>query len=123
MTFVSRSKDIIRRGGVTIVPADIEAVLRRHPRIRDIAAIGVPDPRLGERACACVITADGEDMTLDEITRFLEQQAFPRYSWPEQVVVCRDFPRTPSLKVKKNVLREWVLATLTERGSGAQNDA
>jgi len=123
MTFVSRSKDIIRRGGVTIVPADIEAVLRRHPRIRDIAAIGVPDQRLGERACACVITADGKDMALDEITRFLEQQAFPRYSWPEQVVVCRDFPRTPSLKVKKNVLRERVLGTLTERGSGSQNDA
>jgi len=123
MTFVSRSKDIIRRGGVTIVPAEIEAVLRRHPRVRDIAAIGVPDQRLGERACACVITSDGEDMTLEEITRFLEQQAFPRYSWPEQVVACRDFPRTLSLKVKKNELRERVLATLTGSSRGAQNDA
>jgi acyl-CoA synthetase (AMP-forming)/AMP-acid ligase II len=110
MTFVTRSKDIIRRGGVTITPADIEAALRPHPRISDVAVIGLPDLRLGERACACVITCDGQDMTLQEVTDFLQTRAFARYLWPESVVACESFPRTPSLKVQKNELRKQVLA-------------
>jgi acyl-CoA synthetase (AMP-forming)/AMP-acid ligase II len=110
MTFVTRSKDIIRRGGVTITPADIETALRGHPRIADVAVIGLPDPRLGERACACVITRDDEDMSLSDITDFLGGIAFARYLWPEAVVICQSFPRTPSLKVQKNELRRQVLA-------------
>jgi non-ribosomal peptide synthetase component E (peptide arylation enzyme) len=110
MTFVTRSKDIIRRGGVTITPADIEAALRPHPRISDVAVIGLPDPRLGERACACVITRDGRDIALQELTDFLQTRAFARYLWPESVVACDSFPRTPSLKVQKNELRKQVLA-------------
>ena len=110
MTFVTRSKDIIRRGGVTITPADIETALRPHPRISDVAVISVPDLRLGERACACVITRDGRDISLQELTDFLEKTAFARYLWPEFVVTCESLPRTPSLKVQKNELRKQVLA-------------
>jgi acyl-CoA synthetase (AMP-forming)/AMP-acid ligase II len=110
LTFVTRSKDIIRRGGVTITPADIEAALRPHPRISDVAIIGLPDPRLGERACACVITRDGQDISLHELTDFLATQAFARYLWPESAVTCASFPRTPSLKVQKNELRRQILA-------------
>lgn len=115
MTFVTRSKDIIRRGGVTISPADIEAALTQHSRVSDVAVIGLPDSRLGERACACVITRDGQDISLQDLTNFLEKKAFPRYLWPESVVTCETFPRTPSLKVQKNELRKQVLA----RGQGA----
>lgn len=110
MTFVTRSKDVIRRGGVTITPADIETALRPHPRISDVAVIGLPDPRLGERACACVITRDGQGISLQELTDFLQANAFARYLWPESVVTCEKFPRTPSLKVQKNELRKQVLA-------------
>lgn len=109
MTFLGRSKDIIRRGGVTIVPAEVEAALRPHPRIADVAVIGLPDPRLGERTCACVIVRDGKDMSLAEIVEFLERKSFARYLWPEHVAVCESFPRTPSLKVQKNELRKQVL--------------
>jgi len=59
-----------------------------------------------------VITRDGKDMALAEITDFLQRQAFARYLWPEHVAVCSSFPRTPSLKVKKNEL----LKQLLERG-------
>jgi len=111
-TFVSRSKDIIRRGGVTITPADVETALRPHPRVADVAVIALPDPRLGERACACVITKDGKDITLSELTSFLEARGFARYLWPEHVAVCERFPRTPSLKVQKNELRKQVLESL-----------
>jgi cyclohexanecarboxylate-CoA ligase len=109
LTFVSRSKDIIRRGGVTITPADVETALRPHPRIADVAVVALPDPRLGERACACVITRDGGDIELAELTQFLQAKAFPRYQWPEFVERFEVFPRTPSLKVQKPELRRQVL--------------
>jgi non-ribosomal peptide synthetase component E (peptide arylation enzyme) len=111
-TFISRSKDIIRRGGVTITPSEVETALRPHPRVADVAVIALPDPRLGERACACVITRDGKDITLSELTAFLEARGFARYLWPEHVTVCESFPRTPSLKVQKNELRQQILARL-----------
>ncbi len=111
-TFVSRSKDIIRRGGVTITPSEVESALRPHPRVADVAVIALPDPRLGERACACVITKDGKDITLSELTEFLEKRGFARYLWPEHVTLCDSFPRTPSLKVQKNELRKQILARL-----------
>jgi acyl-CoA synthetase (AMP-forming)/AMP-acid ligase II len=112
MTFVSRSKDIIRRGGITITPSDIETVLRTHPRIADVAVIALPDPRFGERPCACVITRDSQDMSLQEITHFLASVEFAKYLWPEVVQRCESFPRTPSLKVKKNELRALVMREL-----------
>jgi cyclohexanecarboxylate-CoA ligase len=112
MTFLTRSKDIIRRGGVTITPADVEAALRPHPRLADVAVIGLPDARLGERTCACVITRDGQDVGLQDLTEFLEAKGFARYQWPEAVVRCESFPRTPSLKVQKKELRRHVLADL-----------
>jgi cyclohexanecarboxylate-CoA ligase len=115
LTFVTRSKDIIRRGGVTITPADVEAALRPHPLIADVAVIALPDPRLGERACACIISRGGSALDLGELTSFLEARSFPRYLWPEFVVMCDEFPRTPSLKVQKPELRRRVLAQLQDR--------
>jgi non-ribosomal peptide synthetase component E (peptide arylation enzyme) len=116
LTFVSRAKDILRRGGVTITPADIEAALRPHPRVADVAVVGLPDARLGERACACIITRDGAAMELAEVTAYLESTGFPRYLWPEFAVTCDSFPRTPSLKVQKPELRRLVLARNTQAG-------
>ena len=57
--YVGRSKDIIRRGGVTIVPAEVEPVILRHPAVREVAIVPLPDDRLGERACAAIIARDG----------------------------------------------------------------
>ena len=57
--YVGRSKDIIRRGGVTIVPAEVEPVILRHPAVHEVAIVPVPDDRLGERACAAIIARPG----------------------------------------------------------------
>jgi non-ribosomal peptide synthetase component E (peptide arylation enzyme) len=104
LTFAGRAKDIIRRGSVNISPAEVESVLMNHPRIEHVALVGLPDRRLGERACACVITGDGQAITLDEVTSFLSQHAVARYMWPERVERFDSFPRTPSLKVQKPLL-------------------
>jgi cyclohexanecarboxylate-CoA ligase len=100
--YVGRSKDIIRRGGVTIVPAEVEPVIMRHPDVREVAIVPLPDDRLGERACAAIIPVEGRAApTLDELQRFLEREGVAKYTWPESVEVFDEFPRTPSLKVVK----------------------
>jgi acyl-coenzyme A synthetase/AMP-(fatty) acid ligase len=100
--YVGRSKDIIRRGGVTIVPAEVEPVIMRHPDVREVAIVPIPDERLGERACAAIIAAEGRTApNLDELQQFLDQEGVAKYTWPESVEVFDDFPRTPSLKVVK----------------------
>jgi acyl-coenzyme A synthetase/AMP-(fatty) acid ligase len=109
--YVGRSKDIIRRGGVTIVPSEVEPVLLRHPNIREVAIVPLPDERLGERACAAILAVQGRQApTLEEMQRFLEHEGVAKYMWPESVEVFDEFPRTPSLKVVKRELVEAILA-------------
>ncbi|WP_263144946.1 class I adenylate-forming enzyme family protein [Pseudomonas sp. RIT-PI-AD] len=109
--YVAREKDMIRRGGVSIVPGDLEAALAGHPRIEHVAVVGLPDARLGERACACVITRDGLPLTLEEVCRHLEQRGVARYTWPERVERFDSFPRSASLKVQKGVLIDLLSGT------------
>jgi cyclohexanecarboxylate-CoA ligase len=106
--YVGRSKDIIRRGGVTIVPSEVEPVVLRHPQVREVAIVPLPDERLGEKACAAIIPTEGKPApTLEELQRFLDQEGVAKYTWPESVEVFDEFPRTPSLKVvKRDVVRE-----------------
>jgi acyl-coenzyme A synthetase/AMP-(fatty) acid ligase len=106
LVYVGRNKDIIRRGGVTIVPAEIEPVLVRHPAIREAAVVPVPDERLGERACAAVILeTEAVAPTLAELQEFLTGEDLAKYMWPESIEVFDDFPRTSSLKpVKRDII-------------------
>ena len=100
--YVGRSKDIIRRGGVTIVPAEVEPVISRHPAVHEVAIVPIPDDRLGERACAALIARPGSAApTLQELQAFLDAEGVAKYTWPESVEVFDQFPRTPSLKVVK----------------------
>src|SRR3954452_4596933 len=107
LVYAGRSKDIIRRGGVTIVPAELEPVLLRHPAIHEAAVVPLPDDRLGERACAALILHPGAPApTLAELQAFLDAEGVAKYAWPETVEVFDDFPRTASLKVvKRDVVR------------------
>jgi acyl-coenzyme A synthetase/AMP-(fatty) acid ligase len=114
LVYGGRSKDIIRRGGVTLVPAEIEAALQRHPAVREVTVVPLPDDRLGERACAAVVLEPGaETLGLAEVQDFLATQGISKYSWPESVEVFDDFPRTPSLKV----IKRDVVKAILERAS------
>ncbi|MHB8693898.1 MAG: class I adenylate-forming enzyme family protein [Solirubrobacteraceae bacterium] len=113
-TYGGRSKDIIRRGGVTLVPAEIEAAILKHPAIQEVAVVPLPDDRLGERACAAVVVEPGNDAPgLGELQDFLASQGMSKYSWPESVEVFEDFPRTPSLKVVKRDLVKAIVDRAT----------
>jgi cyclohexanecarboxylate-CoA ligase len=110
LVYVGRTKDIIRRGGVTIVPAEVEPVLVRHPAIREAAIVPLPDERLGERACAAVILeAEAVAPTLADLREFLAHEGLPKYMWPESIEVFDDFARTSSLKPVKRDITDLVL--------------
>jgi acyl-CoA synthetase (AMP-forming)/AMP-acid ligase II len=103
-----RSKDIIIRGGENLPVKEIEDVLLQHPLVRSVALIGVPDPRLGEIACACIIPEPGHALTLEDVRTFLANEHVTRSFWPERLEMMTEFPMTPSGKVQKFRLRELV---------------
>ena len=107
-SFGTRARDVIRRGGVTIVPAELEDQLSRHPLVQHAAIVALPDERLGERACACIVPRGAQVPDLDTLNAFLGAQGVPAYLLPEFVMAFDVFPRTPSLKVKKAELVQWV---------------
>jgi len=114
-----RAKDIIIRGGENIPVVEIEGLLHGHPAVQTAAIVGMPDPRLGERACAFVLPRPGRTLTFEEMRRFLEaQQVAPAY-WPERLVLLDAMPMTPAGKVQKFVLRERALVLAEGSGFGS----
>ena len=105
---VGRTKDLIIRGGENIPVAEVEDLLLRHPDVTDVAVIGLPDDRLGERACA-VITSGDRAPDLDDLTTFLDREGMAKQFWPERLVILDAMPRTPSGKIQKFKLREQIL--------------
>jgi cyclohexanecarboxylate-CoA ligase len=102
-----RSKDVVIRGGENIPIVDIENTLYQHPKIQNVALVGKPDERLGERLCAYVTLKEGvESLTLEEVCAFLTERKVTRQYQPEFLEVLDELPRTPSGKVQKFKLRE-----------------
>lgn len=108
-----RTKDLIIRCGENIPVVEVESELRRHPLVADVAIVGYPDPRLGERACAVVVPSGTFAPTLAELTGHLAALGMAKAYWPERLEVRSELPRTPSGKVQKFVLR----ATLSDVGA------
>lgn len=108
LKIVGRLKEMINRGGKKFFPREIEEILYTHPKILHAAIVGVPDPRLGERNCLCVIPRAGEQITLDEAVGFLKDQV-ATYKLPEMIEVFGEFPFTPTGKIQRYVLTRQVL--------------
>ena len=117
LSITGRSKDLIIRGGENIPVVEVENVLFAHPKVASVAIVGMPDARLGERACAFVIPKPGEFPTLAELVAFLEGKQLARQKFPERIEIVSEFPMTPSGKVQKFRLRQLVAEKLaTESG-------
>lgn len=100
-----RKKDLIIRGGENIFPAEIEGVLHRNPKIKDVAIIGYPHERFVEIAMAIVELMEGETMTAEEVIETCKQAGLAKYKWPEKVVFD-EVLRNPTGKIDKPKLRE-----------------
>ncbi len=101
-----RSKDIVIRGGENIPVVEVEGLLFRHPAITEVAVVGFPDERLGERACAFVKLREGAALSFAEMTAYLDAQRMARQYIPERLEIVEEMPRTPSGKIQKYRLRE-----------------
>lgn len=102
--FVGRCKDIIIRGGQNISPAELDALLEGHPKVREASCAAYPDERMGEKVCAVVATRPGETVTLEEIGSFLTAQGVAVYKLPEKLRVVDALPRNASGKVLRREL-------------------
>jgi acyl-CoA synthetase (AMP-forming)/AMP-acid ligase II len=111
LRIVGRRKEMIIRGGANIYPREIEEVLYQHPDIMDAAVIGIPDARLGERTCACVVPRAGRSLDFAAVVDFLRPK-IATYKLPEIVEVMSDLPRTPTGKIQKEPLRAMILRKL-----------
>ena len=101
-----RSKDIIIRNAENISAQEIENVLYAHPKVADVAVIGVPDKRTGERACAVVVLAeDAGPLTLAELVDFCRAQQLAAQKIPERLEIIDALPRNAMGKILKQELR------------------
>jgi len=105
LTVTDRLKDIIIRGGENISSKEVEDLLITHPAVADVAVIPVPDPALGERVCAVVVARPGFSFDVDEAMAHFAVAGVARQKTPEVVMLVDELPRTPSGKVRKDVLR------------------
>jgi acyl-CoA synthetase (AMP-forming)/AMP-acid ligase II len=117
LKITGREKEIIIRGGANISVAEIEASLIGDPRIDQLAIVDVPDERLGERLCACVVPKSTNNrLTLDDITEIASNQGLARYKWPEYLEIMDELPLSSAGKVRRATLRERVLHRIASRG-------
>ena len=88
----------------------MENALYENPKIASVAVVGIPDPRLQERACACVVLEPGvEEFTFAEMQQFLGEKGMARQYWPERLEVMAELPSTASGKIQKFRLREAIM--------------
>jgi cyclohexanecarboxylate-CoA ligase len=111
-----RIKDLIIRGGVNISTTEIEEVLFSHPDISNVAVVGMPDPRLGERVCAFLTLSGDHAPELKEIQDWMNKHKVSKQKWPERVEIIDELPMTASKKIQKFKLRELVTDS-SEAGS------
>jgi len=102
-TIVDRKKDVIKVGGFQVWPNEVEAVIRRHPKVRDVAVAGVPDENGMEAAKAWIVLEEGQEIKPEEIQSFCNPH-LTRYKIPKIIEFRDSLPRTRVGKVLRRVL-------------------
>ena len=111
---VGRIKDMVIRGGENIYPREIEEFLFRHPKVREVQVVGVPDEKYGEELCAWIILRESTKATPEEIRDFCRSQ-ISRHKIPRHIRFVESFPMTITGKVQKYLIREAMIAELGVR--------
>jgi acyl-CoA synthetase (AMP-forming)/AMP-acid ligase II len=107
-----RVKEMIKTGGLTVIPAEIEAALMAHPAVTDAAVVGVPDEQWGEAVHAFVILAPGGAVPEAELTAFCRER-LTGYKRPKAIHIVAELPRTGIGKIARRVVRERLLGSET----------
>jgi fatty-acyl-CoA synthase len=102
---------MIIRGGENVYPREVEEFLFRHPKIEDVAVVGVPDDKFGEQVCAWIRIRRGETASEEEILGFCREQ-IAHYKIPAYVCFVDEFPMTVTGKVQKYLIRQSMIERL-----------
>jgi acyl-CoA synthetase (AMP-forming)/AMP-acid ligase II len=106
LCITGRIKDVIIRKGENISAKEVEDVLFGHPKVADVAVLGLPDAERGELVCACIVPRDAADPPdRDDILDYCRAQGLMMQKIPERIEIVDVLPRTPSGKVPKHELR------------------
>ena len=103
---VDRKSNMIISGGENVYPSEVEAVLGSHPAVKEVAVIGLPDPKWGERVHGVVVLRDGMTCAEDELLAWCRER-IAGYKRPRSVAIIRDdeMPRTATGKVQHRILK------------------
>ncbi len=112
LSIVGRVKDMILRGGRNISPRLIEETLARHPAVLEVAVAAMPDPVMGERACAFIVLSQGATLSFDDVIVFLKEQKISAWQLPERLELLAELPKSAGMKVEKRRLTEMVAEKL-----------
>src|SRR5690606_11494396 len=105
-------------GGHNISAPAMENEIGAHPRVATVGVVGIPDEILGERACACIETKDGEPLELDELLLFLDERGVSKEMWPEAIEQFDELPIGLGGKIDKAALRRETARRGTRVGAG-----
>jgi fatty-acyl-CoA synthase len=111
---VGRLKDMVIRGGENIYPREIEEFLYKHPAVKDVSVVGVPDAKFGEELCAWIILKPGQDpasVTQESVREFCDGR-IAHYKVPRYVRFVEEFPLTVTGKVQKFEIRKKMMEEL-----------
>ena len=114
LNLTGRLKDVIVRKGENISAKEIEDLLYTHPKVIEVAVIGLPDPERGERVCAVVQLAEGAgELELADVTSFCREAGLMTQKVPEQLELRTDWPRAGTGKIVKKSLRDEYAAAVS----------
>ena len=102
---VDRTKDLIKSGGEWISSVELENEIMAHPQVAEAAVIGVASTKWGERAMACVVAAEGAELSSDDVLTWLDGRV-PKWWTPDRVEFIDEVPKTSVGKFSKKTLRE-----------------
>jgi acyl-CoA synthetase (AMP-forming)/AMP-acid ligase II len=109
LVVTGRAKDIIIRSGENIAPKEVEDILAGHPDITEIAIVGLPDARTGERACAVIVPKASPGPDVESLRDFLQNRGVAKFKFPEQVVITDGLPKNDAGKVLKHQIRATLM--------------
>lgn len=110
---VGRIKDMIIRGGENVYPREVEEFLYQHPAISEVQVFGIPDKKMGEEVCAWVQLNEGATLSADDIKAFCKDQ-ITHFKIPRHIRFVSEYPMTVTGKIQKFVMRDEMLASLTQ---------
>jgi acyl-CoA synthetase (AMP-forming)/AMP-acid ligase II len=109
LVVTGRAKDIIIRSGENIAPKEVEDILAGHPDIIEVAIVGLPDVRTGERACAVIVPKAAPGPDVESLRDFLKDRGVAKFKFPEQVVITDALPKNDAGKVLKHQIRAMLM--------------